>query len=193
MIRKIQREINPLIIARYISSFISDKLRHQQISLYEAYLLHWEELAFRRIGYTEPGWSGRAGISTCISILNQKYLSHIFQDPAGINTFSHWGHEAYRLNRERRSHYIMNNFIALLDGFQSKELLNELRVVRKNYNGLNFDDGPFHNEEFPYEYYSPEVILLEDENYNDNANKIIRDEVEDIIVELSLRRIELHH
>lgn len=182
----IKQESNPLVIANKISYFLSNALREDKISLFEAYLLNMEELRFRRMGYTQTTWNGRVRISTCLSIINQKLLSQIFGEDIVAEKLKGWGLEAYKLNKEKREHYIIDNFNLYLDAQNSPELLKKLVDVRKNYEKLSDDKGPFHNEVFPYHYYSPEDILLGNTEMN-VLEKTLNSNIEELLVELNLK------
>lgn len=86
--------------------FRSDGLRDGNISLYEAFMLNSEEIKFRRVGYTRPAWNGRIRKGTCLAILNQKLIPHIFKEQAEIDKLKAWGQEAYIQNTEVRAHYV---------------------------------------------------------------------------------------
>lgn len=161
LICHIKNEIDPLIVANKTSYFLSEALREGKVSLYEAYLLNWEEIKYRRMGYTQLAWNGRVRIATCLTILSQKLLAHIFDEQTGAEKLKAWGLEAYNLNNERRAHYILDRYNLFLDTNESPELLESLLDTRNNYGELSTDEGPYHTEVFPYHYFSPEEKLLE--------------------------------
>jgi hypothetical protein len=66
----------------------------------------------------------------------------------------------------------------------------ELLKVRNNNEKLNFDNGPYHIEAFPYLYYSPEEILLNEEEKRKYLNsKSLTEDIENLIVELKLMSV----
>lgn len=186
LIRLIKDEENPLIIANKISNFITNSFRQNKITLYEAYMLHFEEIRFRRLGYTQSVWNGRVRIAICLAILNQKLLAHIFDENKTAEKLEEWGLEAYKLNKENRTHYIMDTFNTFLASSCSTELLLRLLDIRKNYDQLSDDGGPYHNEVFPFDFYSPEEIIM-GENKEFINKKNIDAEIEKLIIELNLR------
>jgi hypothetical protein len=186
LISHIKHEANPLIVANKISYFLSDALREGKVSLHEAYMLNWEEIKYRKMGYTQSAWNGRVRIATCLTILNQKLLAHIFDEQAGAEKLKSWGVEAYNLNNEKRSHYIMDRYSLFLDANDSPELLGKLLDTRNSYDGLSADEGPYHTEVFPYHFYSPEEILLE-KNGQTEYKKNLDGAIEDLIVELNMK------
>lgn len=185
LVNFIKDKDNPLLIANKISYFVSDALREEKINLYEAYLLNWEEIRFRRMSYIESGWNGKVRISTCLAILNQRMLAQVFKDNVAVSELKEWGLEALNLNGEKRAHYILDRYNTFLDAGKSPELLKELLKVRNRYQSLSDNDGPYHNEVFPYHFYSPEKILLD---YDGNAyEQMIDEEIENLIIELNLK------
>jgi hypothetical protein len=185
LISHIKQEINPLIVANEISYFISDALRDGKISLYDAYMLNWEEIKYRRMGYTQSAWNDNVRIATCLAILNQKLLAHIFDEQIGAEKLNEWGLEAYNLNAEKRAHYIMDSYKLFLDAVQTPELLEKLLDTRKSYDDLSDTEGPYHTEVFPFDFYSPEEILLANSK-TDNKKNLDRD-IENLIVELNMK------
>lgn len=185
LINFIKDKDNPLLIANKISYFISDALREKKTNLYEAYLLNWEEIRFRRMSYIESGWNGRVRISTCLAILNQRMLAQVFQDNVAANKLKDWALEALNLNGEKREHYILDRYNTFLDANNSHELLKELLEIRNNYQSLSDNEGPYHNEVFPYHFYSPEKILLDCDG--STYEQIVDEEIENLIIELNLK------
>ena len=186
LISHIRNTDNPLIVANKISYFLSDALREGKISLYEAYVVNWEEIRFRRMGYTQPAWGGRVRIMTCLTLLNQKLLAHFFNDQLGVEKLRDWGLEANQLNNEKRPHYIMDRYNVFLDANDSTNLLEKLSDVRISYERLSDEDGPYHTEVFPYHYYSPEELLLGKSGQLENKEGI-NEGIEKLIIELSIK------
>jgi hypothetical protein len=175
---------HPRLISVRISRFISDAMRDNIINLYEGYLLNWEVISYQRRSYIEAAWNGSVRISLCLALLNQRFLAQIFENNESATQLKLWGIEAMNLNKEKREHYIMDRFEEFLDAKDSPDLLKKLVDIRNEYRLLDFDNGPYHNEEFPYDYYAPEKILLEKD---ESCVKMTTHEIiEDLIVELSL-------
>lgn len=187
LVNSIKSKTNPGIIASEISHFVLESMRKGNISLYEAYMVNYESLKFNRLWYTQPAWGGRSRISRCLDILNQKLLAHVFGENFNSNRMREWGLEAFRLSNEKRKHYIMDRYSMFLDANEQPQLLKELLKYRHNYEKLNFDNGPYHIESFPYSHYSPEEILLDTlslDKYRSNMN--LNEEIENLIVEINL-------
>ncbi|WP_160680799.1 hypothetical protein [Clostridium sp. C8-1-8] len=185
LIVKIKSTINPSIIATDISSFISESLKKDKISIYEAYMINMEVLKFNRLGYIQSAWDRKVGINQCISILNQKLLAHVFGEDASAENLKEWGIEAYSLYKEKRNHYIMDEYISSLNAYNLQKLLGKLQDYRDYYKDLSFDEGPYHFEVFPYLYFSPEKELLANTDKTE-YKKNLSEDIEDLIVELNL-------
>ncbi|GMK47065.1 hypothetical protein PghCCS26_41950 [Paenibacillus glycanilyticus] len=184
LISQIKNQINPIIIANKISHFVSDAMREGKISLYEAYMLNWEEIKHRRLGYIQRAWNGRVRIATCLAILNQKLLAHIFDEQPGAEELKAWGLEAYNLNIEQRTHYILDRYHLFLDTNGSQDLLGKLLDIRNSYDRLSDDNGPYHTEVFPYHFFSPEEILLGRKS-GIELKKDLDESIEQLILELN--------
>lgn len=188
LINECKAEDHPLILADRLSHFIIQSLREERITLYEAYLIHFEVLKAKRLAYLQPAWNERVQISLCLSFLNQKLLAHVFHEPANAQQLKEWAMEAARLNNEKRRHYIMDQFNLFLDCENDFQLLEDLHHIRESYDNLRDQEGPFHNEVFPFHFHSPEKILLLDRQGRRlySENKDIRGEIETLLVEVSL-------
>lgn len=187
LIKKIKERSNPSIIADDITSYIIGSLREKQINLYEAYVVNMEAIRFERLAYTQPAWERKVGIRACLSIINQKFLANVFEEKICAEKLREWGLEAYNLYVLKRKHYIMDRYFEFIDANNSPEMLLELQNIRNNNEKLNFDDGPYHIEAFPYLYYSPEGILLnEEEKRKYSSSKTLSEDIEKLIVQLSI-------
>ncbi len=185
MIQSIRESNNPILKATILSKYISDGLRNQKLSLYEAYLLQWEVINDTREWYILPAWNGKVQISICLALLNQKLLAHAFRDSNCIQLLRQWGLEAFRLCAERRAHYIMDRYYDYLDidCERNEHLLKEMLDVRERYDVMSYDDGPYHVECFPYHYFEPERILLEKMDLRNEM--LVTEDVEKILIELN--------
>ena len=184
-IKNLLEEMNPdattPVIANRIDHFLSDAMREKTVSLYEGYLLNSEILRLKRC---YGNWNNSVQISTCIMILNQRLLADFFRNEPAIDTFRNWGLEAYALNHEIRKHYILDKYPLLMEPEVPRELLEHLYQVRLNCENMSFDEGPFHDERFPWEDYSPEELLLNGTNHLDYM--VLSEDISDLIVEISV-------
>lgn len=185
LINKIKSEINPVLIASDISGFVACSLRKDKITIYEAFMINMEALRFARLGYMQPAWGHSVSIDDCMSILNQKLLAHVFEEHRCAEKLKEWGLEAYSLFKLKRHHCIMDEYLSFLDANNSPKLLDKLQTYRDYYQDLSFDEGPYHFEDFPYLYFSPEKELLENKGKVE-YDKRLSEDIEDLIVELNM-------
>lgn len=180
---------NPAIKAIRLSVHLSDMLKENKINIYEAYLLQGEVISHRREGYMLPAWGSTVQCSTvqisdCIAILNQRLLALVFKDYKYADLLKDFGIEALHLCKEKRAHYIMDDYMEFINiNAGADSLLYKLYNARQNYNSLSGEEGPFHVEEFPYHYCEPEKILLGKENLQ--SMKSISGDIETLLIELN--------
>lgn len=153
-------ESNPLIVADAITIFISDGLRNGTISLYSAFLLNHDVLRLRRLGYRQPAWQCRLSISGVLALYMQYLFGLAIGEAKVATVVSGWLGADVSLIAEKRDHYIREYLGRLPDIEPSREQLTELSRIRSEYPTLSDDDGPYHTEVFPYDYFSPEDVLL---------------------------------
>lgn len=176
---------NPAIKAMSLSVHLSNMLRENRINIYEAYLLNGEIINYNREGYTLPAWNGFVGISECIAILNQRLLALVFKDEKYAHLLREFGIEALHLSKQNRTHYIMDSYIEFINiNDESDNLLHKLYKVRKKYNSLSYNDGPYHVEKFPWDYYEPEKMLLDKVDLHNM--KSISTDMETLLIELNI-------
>lgn len=185
LIQEVKSAANPNIKAIKLSWYVTDLLKKDTLTIYEAYLLYEEILNYKREGYKLPAWNGRVQISNCLEIINQRLLAIAFRELEYAEVLKNWGREAFQLCKEKRTHYIMDRFEEFINMDENnKALLQELFDIRKKYTKLNFNKGPYHVEAFPYHYFEPERILLEKRDLT--SEKVMSKDVETILVELSI-------
>jgi len=182
LIEKLEKEINPTIRAAILGKYLSDCLKTNSFNLYEAYLINWEKIRFERRGYLQSSWNERVGITNCISVLNMKMLAYLFNEEKSLETLDNWAKEAYRLNQEKRKHYIMDQYEKYLGFNKNIEVLRELLKIRENKR-KPFNDGPYHTEIFPYEYCKPEELIID---HNLLSEKHIDESIENLLVKIYL-------
>lgn len=196
LIRDIKGTDNPVLKGAKLSFYISDGLKDQKLSIYEAYLLQQEVLHYTREGYILPACCTKVRIATCLALLNQRLLAQAFHDLNYAQLLKKWGMEAYGLCAEKRAHYIMDRYSDFMNIDRTcaddrnrgdrvwEELLGKLSDVRDNYDRLSGNDGPYHVEVFPYHYFEPERILLE--KADPDKEEQISADTEAILIELSI-------
>lgn len=185
LLEMINQTENKSILAAELSWFISDALKTNSINIYEAYLLNGEVLANRRKSYLQPAWNEKVQISTCLGILNQRLMALVFRKTLYAKQLKEWGLEAFKICGEKRPHYIMDRYREFIDINVSSdndvELLRELINIRERYDFCSYDEGPYHNEVFPYEDFEPENLLI---NHISIDEKEVREEIQNVLIEL---------
>lgn len=184
-LESIKQVNNPIVKSKKVSFYISDLLKNQGITLYDAYVLNREVIKLQREWYLLPAWNGWSQISTCLAIMNQRLLAIAFKEVDYAEQLKQWGQDAFRLCKEKRKHYIMDRFEEFINIDENDEvLLQELLDVRNNYRKLSSNEGPYHVESFPYHYFEPERVLLEKSDFT--AEKVMSEDVKTIFVELNM-------
>lgn len=180
----LNHEINPLIVANEIGRFIADGLRDNSVTLYSALLLNQDVLRLKRIGYRQPAWQYRLSISGVLALYMQYLFGLAVGDANVVGTTSKWLEEDFSLLGEQRKHYVRRCLAELPNIEPSEEQLIELSRIRSQYKVLPDDDGPYHTEVFPYDYYSPEDVLLGKSSATVTKGKI-EPEVEELMLLIS--------
>ena len=177
-------EKNPVIVADSIRQFISEGLHHEQLSLYSAFLLNQDELGLRRMGYRQVAWGYQLHLSGVLALFMQYLFGLSIGETRAVKGVAAWLEEDLPLLGNWRNHYIRKHLDLLQLTEPSSECLAELSQIRSLYQQLSYDDGPYHTEVFPYDYYSPEDVLLGRSTSTIEKNEI-EPEVEELILKIS--------
>ena len=164
--------------------YLRDADKDQQITLYEYYLVAAERFSFERQAYLQPAWANKVYISPLLQILNMKMMALLFQEQAAAEMWDAWGMEAYRLNQEKRPHYILDNYPTFLRAERDPAVLSKLLAQRRSRK-KPFDKGPYHDESFPWDRCVYEEMLLQGRYYGQEDRKI-SGEIEELLAELYL-------
>lgn len=156
----LEREENPLIVADEVGIFVSDALRDERISLHSAFLLNQDVLRIRRLAYRQPAWQYQLSLSGVLALFMQYLFGLAIEESNVTETVAAWLHEDLPYLGDKRGHYIRKYLNHLTAAKPSEEQLIELSEIRSQYATLADEDGPFHTEVFPYDYFSPEDALL---------------------------------
>ena len=135
-------------------------MRNKRISLYSAFLLNQDELSLRRVGYRQPAWRHSLSLSGVLALYMQYLFSLAIGEHNVSRTVQVWLEKDVSLLKSKRAHYIKKYLAHLSSGEPPKDQLLEMSGIRSRYEHLSDDDGPYHTEVFPYDYYSPEDVLL---------------------------------
>ena len=175
------KETNPLIVADDVGIFVSNALREKSISLFSAFLLNQDVLRLRRIGYRQPAWSHQFSISSLLALYMQ-YLCGLAIGEDGISrSVASWLREDFPLLGDKREHFVKQHLADLSNFEPTVERLEELAAIRSGYDALRDDAGPYHTEVFPYDYYSPEDVLL-----GRSTDEVEKSGIEPVVEELML-------
>ena len=176
----------PLPSSRSIEmlGYLRDARRDQQITLYEHYLVETERVSFEHQSCVQPAWANRVGIDHLISLLNMKMLALLFQEKEAAEMWDSWGMEAYKLNQEKRPHYILDDYPTFLKAETHPEALTKLLSKRKSRR-KPVDNGPYHDERFPWDLCAYEEMLLQGQHFAQEDKKICG-EIEELLTELYL-------
>lgn len=178
----LDRESNPLIVADEINILVSYGLQNDSFSLYSAFLLNQDVLRLRRMGYRQPAWRCRLSISGVLALYMQYLFGLAVGETSVAGAVAGWLEQDFPLLGEKRDHYI-REYLGRLSAIEpSREQLSKLSRIRADYTTLSNDDGPYHTEVFPYEYFSPEDALL-----GRSSAIVERGEIEPEVEELMIR------
>ena len=175
---------NPSVRGLRIGFYLRDARVDRQVTLYEQYLLETERLSLEHQACVQPGWADRVGISHLVSLLNMKMMALLFQEKEAAEMWDAWGMEAYRLNQEKRPHYILDDYPTFLRAEKNPEALEKLLARRKSRR-KPFSNGPYHDECFPWDQCAYEEMLLEGRVFP-NGDKKICDDIEELLTDLYL-------
>lgn len=164
--------------------YLRDVRRDQQITLYEYYLVETERLSFEHQACVQPAWPNRVGITHLISLLNMKMMALLFQEKETAEMWDSWGIEAYKLNQEKRPHYILDDYPTFLKAETHPEALTKLLAQRRSRR-KPFNNGPYHDERFPWDLCAFEEMLLQGQHFTQEDKKICG-EIEELLTELYL-------
>ena len=71
-----------------------------------------------------------------------------------------WFLEDVPLLAEERQHFLVNRLHAGESLFDDEALLNEIAGMRRDYDSLSDDNGPYPSEVFPWDHAAPESEIL---------------------------------
>ena len=83
-----------------------------------------------------------------------------FKETTTAKIVKEWLQTDLFILKEKRHNYIVSKLYDNKDLSLNNDWLKELSLVRKQYETLSDDNGPYHIEVFPCDYASPEDALL---------------------------------
>ncbi len=184
LIKQLEETDHPAVRRHEVMWYLRDTRNDGQITLYEEYLITAEALAFQRQSYMMPAWNRTVGISDLVPLLNMKMMALLFQENQAAKMWEVWGMDTYHKNQEKRPHYILDEFPAILHGENNPSILEKLLEIR-NRKTRAFDNGPYHDEYYPFNHCAYEELLLR-KSYFSEMDKVISEDVEDLLVQFYL-------
>lgn len=184
LLAKLAETPNPGGRSIEMGAYLRDAREDKQITLYEHYLVEMESLSFERQAWMQPGWANRVRISSLLSVLNMKMMALLFQEKDVAEMLDAWGMEAYQLNQEKRPHYILDDYPTFLRAEKNPEALEKLLAKRRSRR-KPFDNGPYHDERFPWDLCVYEERLLQGQLFQ-AEDKQISAEMEELLADLYL-------
>ena len=179
---------HPLIQADDLRFYISRRLKAGNLDLYSAFMLSHEATRIGRIGYLQSAWGHELRISGLLKIYMNGLTASAFGVKGIAEKSQDWFANDMDLLAESRTHFF-KSAMRNTNVFDDSEFLATLSKMRENYNNLHDDDGPYHNEVFPWHYAAPERHLLDPTSDSDfNNSKSLDPEIESLIVELNTGR-----
>lgn len=177
---------NPLIQADDLRFYISRRLKTGSLDLYSAFMLSHEATRIGRYGYLQSAWGRQLSISGLLRIYMNGLTASAFGLSGIVEKSRDWFANDIDLLAETRTHFF-TTAMRKTNLFDDTEFLATLCKMRENYNSLPDEDGPYHNEVFPWHYAAPECYLLNPTTSNSDFTlpQSLDPEAESLIVELN--------
>ena len=175
----------PRVQAGTVSQYVSDRIQAGDIDLYSAFQLEHEATRIHRLSYRQPAWGWTVGIRDLQKIFMLGLTARGLGCDRQAEIAETWFMDDSALLDEKREHHFIDR---LADGrslFTDRRLLEQLAVIRRDYDRLSDGDGPYHVEVFPYDFAEPENDILNAGSRREFKHSGVMDsEVEEVLVEL---------
>lgn len=181
----IERTSNPGIIAAELGILVARGLRHGHFSLYEAYLLNMEALRFARKHYMQPAYQSAVHLGNLLAIMNQRLMAIAYGDDVAAQLLLNWAREAKAQLKESRPHVVVDRFEDFLDP-GNNEAMEILADLRRRYDSLSEDDGPYPIEKFPFEACAPELLATDEALRRKTCTKDVGPEAGKVLVTIGM-------
>jgi hypothetical protein len=176
---------NPRVQAGALTRYVSDRIHAGDIDLYSAFQLAHEAVRIHRFSYRQSSWGWTVGIRD----LQMTYMLTLTARGLGCSQQAEiaeaWFMEDIPLLDEKRKHHFTEG---LADGkklLTDRRFLEQLGAIRRDYDRISDDDGPFHVEVFPYDFAEPEQEVLNPGSRQEFKHSgSIDSEIEEVLVEL---------
>jgi hypothetical protein len=151
---------HPLIQADDLRFYLSDRMRSGDVDLYSAFLLAHEAIRIGRNAYLQSGWNCNLSIRGLLQLFMHCVTARAFHADGMARVAEDWFSNDISRLHERRSHFFADRLPVGTALITDRAFLQSLSEMRREYDSLNDDHGPFHVEVFPWHYAAPERELL---------------------------------
>jgi len=152
---------HPAILAQDLDNYVSGRLREDDLDIYSAFLLAMEAARIRRFAYRQPAWPQALSISGLLTMFMLTLTARALRLDGPHEQLKHWLLEDTPLLAEKRDHFLANRLEAGESLFEDTALLTEIADMRRDYDSLSDDYGPYPSEVFPWHHAAPESEILE--------------------------------
>jgi len=177
---------HPAILAQNLNNYVSDRLRENDLDIYSAFLLTMDAARIRRLAYRQEAWPQTLSISGLLALLMLGLTARALRMDRPYEQIKQWFREDIPLLAEKRQHFLVSRLEAGESLFDDASLLTEIAAMRRNYDSLSDDFGPYPNEVFPWIHAAPESEVLNPGSDSAFQSEQVLDEnVGQILVELA--------
>ena len=176
----------PALVAQELRQYLSNRLRAGNLDLYSAFLLAVDVARIERISYRQPACPQKLSISGLLGLYMLGLTAAALKLDRPTKQIREWFIEDSNLLYENRKHFLTSKPGAGATLFDDHTFWKMLSDLRRDYDTLSDDDGPYPNEVFPWNDAAPERELLEpgSEPIFGDA-QVLDSEVSEIFVELA--------
>jgi hypothetical protein len=177
---------HPAILAQNLDNYVSDRLRENDLEIYSAFLLAMDAARIRRLAYRQEAWPQTLSISGLLALLMLGLTARALRMDRPYEQIKQWFREDVPLLVEKRQHFLVSRLEAGESLFDDASLLTEIAAMRRNYDSLSDDFGPYPNEVFPWIHAAPESeVLNPGSNSAFQSEQVLDENVGQILVELA--------
>lgn len=151
---------HPAVLADNLGRYVSDRLRQNDLDIYSAFLMSMDAARIRRLAYRQAAWPQTLSISGLLALLMLALTSRALRIHRSYEQLQQWFLEDIPLLTEKRHHFLVDRLDAGESLFDDETLLTEIAQMRRDYDSLSDDYGPYPNEVFPWDHAEPECEVL---------------------------------
>ena len=177
---------HPAILAQNLDIYVSHRLREDDLDIYSAFLLAMEAARIRRFAYRQPAWPQTLSISGLLALLMLAVTARALRMNQPYEMLKQWFLEDIPLLAEKRQHFLVSRLHAGESLFDDEALLTEIAELRRDYDSLSDDFGPYPSEVFPWDYAAPEgEVLNAGSDPAFQSEQLLDENIGEILVELA--------